>query len=514
VAGYPISSFKVVSRIIRFLHCIYSLQYLGVQMRVFSILINSAIVLMCCAGAGEAQVFAQAPTSGQRRVTNDQTLPVRVGAVRITFTAWQGEPGKSAPAGIKTAVLHVLPTGITPVGISGDENATTNNSAKIARDASGRVHIVWLDGGRPGTVPRVLYRRATISQENRVEWETGPIRVSDASADLWNAYPGLAISGNTVHFTWQSTRTALYRQLSLTDGTWEWGPIRDTTAPSEGRDVGPAIAQTTTGVIHVATPSGFDAVSRDNGRNWKAEPIPLPAGQKAKTVSVAADRLGNAHFVLSAIVRGPDNGSVDRASRGYWELRYIRRSADLSWSHSENVLAGKPEWEEPKGDDDVLVDWVRILADDANDLHLTWHGTAETRIYGNDHAYYIRRTASSPSTWQPPISLVPHVQPKSRPFSFAPSLALDGETAVAVTFYDVYNGPTFVGFDALARIVRDGIMDAQSIALTEFVRKSIDQKEPGIALSARFPAAAPQLYHDQRGRIWLDLLETLIPFEA
>jgi hypothetical protein len=450
--------------------------------------------------------------SGERRVTNDQTLPVRVGPVRITFTAWQGEPWSSAPVGIRTAVLHVLPTGTTPVGVSGDDNATTNTSTKIARDPSGRVHLVWLDSGRSGTSPRVLYRRATVSPDNTVTWETDSVRVSEEGADPWNAYPGLAVVGNTVHFVWQGERTARYRQLFLEDGAWRWGPVRDTKAPSEGRDTGPVIAAMPGGLLHIATPSGFDAVSLDNGETWKSERIPLPPGRRTKTVSVALDHLGNAHFALSAPVRGPEAASEKKASRGYWELRYIRRSADSTWSVSENVLGGEPEWAEPKGDDDVLADWVHILADDADNLHLSWHGTAETRIYGNDHAYYIRR-ARGAGSWEKPISLMPHPEQGFGPFSFSPSLALSGETAVAVPFYGVSDGDRWVGFDALARIIRNGTADARSIPITNFSRQSIEQRAPETALSARFPAAAPQLYRDAQGRIWLDLLETLIPYE-
>jgi hypothetical protein len=438
--------------------------------------------------------------------------------VRITFTAWQGEawqgePWSSAPVGIRAAILHVLPTGTTPVGVSGDENATTNTSTKIARDPSGRVHLVWLDGGRPGTSPRVLYRRATVSPENAVTWETDPVRVSDGGGDPRNAYPGLAVVGNTVHFVWQGERTARYRQLSFEGGAWRWGPVRVTTAPSEGRDTGPVVAATATGLVHIATPTGVDAVSLNNGETWKSAPIPLPPGRRTKTVSVALDHLGNAHFALSTPVRGPEAASEKTASRRYWELRYIRRSADSNWSTSENVLAGLPEWAEPKGDDDVLADWVHILADDADNLHLSWHGTAETRIYGDDRAYYIRR-ASGADGWEKPISLVPHLEPRSRPFSFSPSLAMRGETAIAVPFYDVFDGDRFVGFDALARIIRNGTADAHSIPVTNFIRQSIEEKAPETALSARSPAAAPQLYRDSQGRIWLDLLETLIPFEG
>jgi hypothetical protein len=460
-----------------------------------------------------------AAVSGKRQVTNDQKLPVRVGSVRINFTAWQGEPWKSAPFAIRSGVLHVLPAGTTPVGVSNDENATAGgNSAKIARDVNGRVHLVWLDSGRPNTNPRVLYRRATVSADDVVTWETEPIHVNDAGVDVWNAYPALAVAGTTVHIVWQGEQTARYRRLSLDGSAWRWGPVRDTAAASTGHDIGPAIAATTAGLLHVATPSGFDSVSHDNGETWKAELIPLPAGRRALSASVVIDRLGKAHFGLSAPVRDPEAASQDKASRGYWELQYVSRTADGVWSASENALAGAPEWAEPKRDDDVLAAWVRILADDDDNLHFTWHGTGETRIYGNDHAYYMRLRAKGrgilPASAGTPVSLVPHSTAKSRPFSFVPSLAVDGKTAVAVAFYDVFNGSDFVGFDALARVLRGGIADPEPIPITEFARKSIEQRKPEAALSTRFAVAAPQLYRDAQGRIWLDLLETLVPAET
>jgi hypothetical protein len=119
-----------------------------------------------------------------------------------------------------------------------------------------------------------------------------------------------------------------------------------------------------------------------------------------------------------------------------------------------------------------------------------------------------------PASAETPVSLVPHSMAKSRPFSFVPSLALDGKTAVAVAFYDVFKGSDFVGFDALARVIRGGIADPEPIPITEFARKSIDQGKPEAGLSTRFAVASPQLYRDPQGRIWLDLLETLVPAET
>lgn len=62
--------------------------------------------------------------SGTRQVTADLRTPVGVGPVRISWTAWEGAPGSSKPTATRTARVFVLPYGMTPVGVSGDENAT------------------------------------------------------------------------------------------------------------------------------------------------------------------------------------------------------------------------------------------------------------------------------------------------------------------------------------------------------------------------------------------------------
>jgi hypothetical protein len=452
--------------------------------------------------------------SDGRKVTYELPQPTRLGSQRIIFTAWEGAPRTSAVAATRVATLFIVPRGTTPVGLSGEDHATAgNNATKIARDSAGRVHMVWIDAGRTGGGTKVLYRRATVTPDGTVHWETDAIRVDDAKSEAWNAYPGLAVSEDTVHVVWQAQGTARYRQMHLEGTAGDWGPIRDTGAISDGRDIGPAIAAEK-GLIYIATPQAVDAVSRDAGATWKTEQIPLPKGQKAKSVSVALDRSGNAHFAISAVVHGPTLASKEKASNGYWELRYIRRNLAGAWSDARNVLAAAPGWAEPRGDDDVLADWVRLAADDSDNLHLTWHGTAETRIYANDHAYYARRGASGggwQSAWEAPISLLPANTVKNSRFSFAPSLALDRETAVVVPFYDVWDGEKFRGFDAVARIIAKGKLEGKPVQLAQWVGRSIDAGTLDTALSAEFPAAAPRLYHDPEGRLWLDLLETLSP---
>jgi hypothetical protein len=452
--------------------------------------------------------------SGERAVTNDLHRSVGAGAVGVTWTAWSGAPGTSHPVATASDVLFVLPSGVTPVGVTGDENATGgNNAAKIARNAAGNVvHIVWVDGGRPGKGTAVMYRRAKIAPDGTVRLGE-PIRIDDAKSGSWNAYPGLAVADDAVSIAWNALGHTWYHRLIDHDGHLEWGPIRDVGAPSDGQDIGPSIAATGQ-LIHIATPSGLDAVSYDDGATWRVDKIPLSAGTHLKTISVMIDGAGRAHFAFSDILRGPLHASRDKSSSGYWELRYIRRDADDTWVDPENVLRSRPEWAEPANDDDVLADWVRLLVDDAGNIHITWHGTALSRIYGDDSAFYIQRAAEGAgwsAAWDAPQHLVPPDPAHGVKYSFAPSLALGRGIAVPVAFYEVYDGSRCGGFDALARMARQGTVEGPPLPVTRYIRASIDQHRPEMALSAQFPAAGPRLVYAPDGRIWLDVLETLIP---
>jgi len=112
-----------------------------------------------------------AATSGKLRITNDLDHPIGQGATRITWTAWEGQKNLAT----KAATIFVLPTGMTPVGVSGDENATAaNNATHIARDADGHVHMVWVDSGRQGARSGPVYRRAAVAPDGAVTLETPP----------------------------------------------------------------------------------------------------------------------------------------------------------------------------------------------------------------------------------------------------------------------------------------------------------------------------------------------------
>ncbi len=415
--------------------------------------------------------------------------------------------GLAAHAG-QAAEPVQLPPGYTLVGLSADENATAgNNATRIARDAAGHVHMVWVDSGRQGAPTGPVYRRLTVAADGATTFDTDPIYVADKTPGDWNAYPALATTGDAVYLVWQGGGTARVRKVSLGPSGYTFGPPIDTGARSDGRDVGPSIQADASGV-RVVTPSGQFALSTDGGQTWKAEPVPLPTGQRMKTASLAADPAGGTILAFSSVVKDPKESAKAVGSGGYWQLRTIRRTPDGQWTDAQDVLGKFPGWAEPQGDNDSLADWVRVGADAAGGLHLVWHGTGISHIYGNDQAYYAYREPKG--TWKEPIPTIRQDSARGIKFSFAPSLTLDGEQVLATVFYDIYDGDRWAGFDAdLVPFLR-GTPNGKPLPLTHFVRASINEKKPALALSTRFPSAAPTLYRAE-GKVWLDTIETFIP---
>jgi hypothetical protein len=108
--------------------------------------------------------------------------------------------------------------------------------------------------------------------------------------------------------------------------------------------------------------------------------------------------------------------------------------------------------------------------------------------------------------------LMPSV-PAGTQFSFAPSLALDGDRALAMVFFDRSGGANELGFDSHLVPLRLGKMEAPPISVTDFVQAAMAAKHPQTAMSSRFPSAAPTPWR-ANGQTVLDILTLLqSPFE-
>ena len=435
------------------------------------------------------------------RVSHDLDHPVGAGLSTITFTAWDGDR-KVASA---TGALFVLPHGMTPVGVSSDENATTGNSAThIAVDAAGQVHMVWQSGGGP------QYRRAVVDAQDEVHLQGGPVPLAAPAPSDWNAYPSLSVDGMAVHVAFQGGQK-LYERSVIANGTsTTLGPLHDVGLPSPGRDIGPSIVSQGN-IVQVITPEGLFAQSDDGGQHFQPETISTPPGAHVISSSLARDNRGAVHVAMS-VGRRFGNQSLTNQGKGsghYWQMLIATRDAAGHWGPTRDALAGLPAWAEPPASEDAIAAWTRVLVDDQGAEHLTWHGTAVSRVFGQDQGWYAYRP--TPDAVLNPIALAPRDPEHGINYSFAPGLTLEGDRALGLVFFDVMDGRDWRGFDSRLLEFRNGAPTGKAVTVTDFMRRSIDTKHPQDGLSVRFPSPAPMLRHTPDGHAWLDIVETLIP---
>ncbi len=447
------------------------------------------------------------PASPTIRITAE--LPrnrLGVGVWRVIWTAWD-RASPERPVARRESAFYVVPHGMVPVALSGKPNATAgNNAVHIARDRAGYVHMVWNDSFRPGAHAGAVYRRAQVLPDGTTRFNTETIDLG-RNPGTWTAMPALAVMDNTVHFAWQADGTARYRALTRTGDAWHWSDEADTKAASYGRDTGPSIAVDANG-IHILTPSGIYASSHDGGKTWASEPVPF--GTDVKTTSLALDSDGRPLVAASSIIDSPPNLSEDVGHGGYWTIRLMRRLAAGAWERIAGPVDGREEWARPsQPNQDVLCDWVRVLEDRKGGIHIAWHGTAVSRIYGNDRAYYAWR--SPDGVWSTPVALREPDRSRGIGWSYAPSLALDGDNALTLFFYATYVGSQDHGFDSSLRLFRNGQSAAPPFPVTRFGEDSIVSGEREMGLSVWFPATAPALLHGADGTIRSDVLLGLSP---
>lgn len=448
-------------------------------------------------------------TAAGLQVTHDVRAPLPLGGTQVTWTSWSAAPGASEVVATRQAWVYVFPFGQTPAGVTGRHNATAgNHSSKIARDGSGRVHVTWLDAARPGRPNAVLYRSGVQDPATgRFAWDTPVSRLTDSSEPA--GFVSMEASPNAVHFAWAAQGTTFYRRVLRVGGEWRLEPIRNTRAGGSAYDNGSDLAVRGDDEIHVLTYDGQYALSANGGKSWRVEQVPWPAGEK-KNPALAVDPMGNAHVVFTLKVRVPTEWKSGQPNGAYWQLRYVRRQAQGGWADALDTLGVFPEWRDQGMSRDVLADWPDIAADRHGNLHMGFHGTATSGRYGRDEAFYVRRPAVGPGAWGPwerPVSLHPMHASTRHSHSFAPSLAVDPESdaVVAVVFFELLDLPREV-FDSDAVILRGGRLVGSPIALSRAAQTALQASRPRDALSTWFPSAAPRLYRQADGRVWLDVL--------
>lgn len=462
-------------------------------------------------GASPLKELLESALAPGRQVTHDVRSPLPLGATQVTWTAWSGAPGTSQSVATRQAWVYVFPYGQTPAGISGIHDATAgNHSAKVVRDRSGRVHAAWLDAARPVKGTAVLYRSGVQDPATgRFAWDTPVSRITPPGAKV--GMGAMEVSPNAVHFVWATESTTRYLRVLKVGNELRSDPIRDTRAVGIAYDNGSDLAVRGDDEIHVLTYAGQYSVSTDGGATWKVEQIPWPTGEK-KNPALAVDAMGNAHVVYVLKVRIPAEWKSGQPNGAYWQLRYVRRQAQGGWVDAQDVLGAFPQWGDQGMSRDSLADWPDIMADPQGNIHVAFHGTANTGKYGQDEAFYVRRPAAGAGAWgawETPVPLHPVNRATRQSYSYAPSLTFDPETdtVAAVVFFDNQD-QSHEAFDSDVLLLRGGKVIGAPIVLSRNAKTAIDTKRGDDALATWFATAAPRLYRQADGRVWLDVLYT------
>lgn len=461
---------------------------------------------------------------GSYAVTHDRVgYNFPVGYTEVTWTAWEGP----TPLSTIASNVFVFRYGETPVGVTKDDRATAgNHSAKVVRTADGAIHVCWLDSDRPdapGTGHQVMYRRAAQDQDTgEITWAGPAERISSGLGENNRSHCGAAAGDNSVHFTWFEG-TNRYRRLVFS-GSWNWESTVDLGTTGSMPDNGPDICATGDDEVYIATVGGDMTYfwSTNGGTSFSSSAIPYPPSGGAKGPSLGVDSQDNAHVSYTRTVRGSKFGSwhEDEPNGGYWEIWYLMRTpgAGGSWSAGENVLADFVDWQDahtrfdpgdPEYDWDVLADWIDIDVDASDNIHIAWHGSINTHIFGNDESFYVRKPATGPGTWvadwEQWVELHPQNPPLNHYFSWCPTLCTDAlsDLAVCILFY---NTQAVDGTDALYqsafRAVRGGVLEGASVDLS--LAASAD-------MSTWFSSTGHNVYKHPNGRAWLDVLQTEVP---
>ena len=420
------------------------------------------------------------------------------GAWRTIWSAWDGAR-RDRPLARRESVLIVLPHGTTPVGRTGYTSAT-----RIVRDASGFLHMVWTDAWRAGATEGVMYRRARIMPDGSAALETDVQDLAPHRGN-WTALPALAVSGDTVHFTWQDNGTTRYRFLTHIGIEWRWSEDIDTKAPAPRRYAGPSIAADPNGV-HILTADGHYIASRDGGRNWISEMVPFGTYRELGMASLTLDSGGRPLAAADVLISEAEKGL-------YRTLRIVRRTGPGQWQAVPSPVDGRMEWAQPGVPAEAVVsDGFRLLEDRTGAMHALWHGTAVSRVEGAPRAYYAWRPPNG--AWGAPVSLREPDPAPGFAWSSAGGMTLDGETAMPLVMQEMHKGWRYRGMDLELNLFRDGVRRAEPFPMTRFVVNAMRAGEPFEGFSVVSPDAAPGLSRASNGRIWADLLMALQPIRA
>ncbi len=443
---------------------------------------------------------------GQVTCTAPAVFPV--GKTQVTWT-------DSADGSSLSKYVYVYPNGHQVLGTANNLRVFEHNGGRhLLYDRDNRVHAIYNDG-------RKVWYRLGQRWGRRVQWRD-PVQVNSSSTPIGWASLGtrgetLALlhdpAGNlVVQCTWSSNwpdnRSVLTRRLTVdAAGNISAGDIVDTGLTGTFQ----SIAADSTGRLHLAAEvySSIVYAHSDDGVAWSG-PQTWYASQTSCTAyrfpNLVIDSKDRVHLLWQA-----EGYLGNSGSRDWWVGLYAVRQPDTgAWSTPTNVLTGLPGWQAPASGQQILFAYPNLLLDDRNNLHLSWHGTARSRIYAWDDTFYLGKVYDAATdTWGPWTNYaILHTRDhfntgdgEDRNYTWVPSQAYKPGTG------DLYSVIMFG--------LGDDEVDDPSVNLTDGMLKTrlggawqagFQNVTATADLRSWYPNVPPQVLVDPNGRSWLDMI--------
>ncbi len=475
-----------------------------------------------------AAILDGARTDGGGKVTHD--AGGKTFGVGKTLVTWKDSSDGSA----LTRYVYVYPHGWQVLGWSADLHTFEPNAARhVLHDRNGRVHVIYSDGqqvwyrlGRPEG-ERVAWQAAVCVGEGARPAHAADLRVRGQTLALVEGKDGVVDVQCAWSSTWPDPGAIWTRRLAVdAKGGVAPGPLVNANIAGAAGTQGAAsrprrrgfhvpaftlmsIAADSSGGLHLIA-HGHDslvyAFSRDGehwsrGATWQTTET---ASGEYRYASMAVDSHDRVHAIWQTM-----------GYRNRWQwwvgLYTVRDPKTGQWSKPVNVLDGNPEWQAPdRRAGQVLFAYPNMVIDDRDNVHIAWHGTARSHIFGQDDVFYLMRPHDAMNdswgAWTGYAVLhqrdhFQNGQGEDGDFSWVPSLAYRPGSD------DVYALIMFGSADDEVPDANvnttDGALKVRHAGQWQRAFENVTQTR---GLRSWYPNVAPKVWVDEAGRAWLDMI--------
>jgi len=284
---------------------------------------------------------------------------------------------------------------------------SSSNQRAMVKDASGNIHVVWLDNrDHSGSISEVYYKkysagtgwgldtRLTFEVMIGVDNENNPIIESQDKAT-----PGIVMdSGGNLVVYYENITTQKAEVLTYTATTSSWDSIPTMLGDGGVSEINPVLAVDSSDNIHAV----WKSLITGNLQIFYRKYIPLTGWGISQQLTTVLSEKKTPNIIVdsSDTLQVAWADSRDTTGPTYFEIYYKKKPAAGSWTADTRLSFALSS--------DSLNPY--LCSDSSGNLHLVWEDDRD----GNFEIYYLKWSASS-SSWGSEGRLTSEVSPSNNP---------------------------------------------------------------------------------------------------